>query len=355
MNTTEKDFNLKYKDYILNKKYFLLSSLILTLIIFIISISLGAVRIPIHEVISAFTGNSISEETYIIIRDVRLPQACAALIAGIALSLSGVAMQAVLKNPLGSPFTLGLSHAAAFGAAMAVIIFGTGMMTSGISGSIVINNPYITSAFAFLFCMTATGLILGISNLKSGQPETIVLAGIAIGSLFTAATMALQYFADDTQLASIIFWTFGDTGRAGWNEIIIMLIPTITALVYFQKNSMDYNAISLGDEVAHGLGINVKRKRLTGMVISSLVTAVVVSFLGVIGFIGLISPHIARMLIGGDHRYLIPASCITGAAILLCADTAARMIMAPFVIPVAVLTSFIGAPLFLFILFRNKL
>ena len=182
----------------------------------------------------------------------------------------------------------------------------------------------------------------------------MVLAGVAIGSLFTAGTMFLQYFADDVQLSAMVFWTFGDTARASWAELGVLALVTLPAAVYFILNSWNYNAIDAGDETARGLGVHVGRVRLVGMMVASLVTAALIAFLGIIGFVGLVVPHMIRRLIGGDHRFLLPASLVVGGALLLAADTAARLMLAPHVLPVSVLTAFLGAPVFLALILKGS-
>lgn len=262
-------------------------------------------------------------------------------------------MQSILRNPLGSPFTLGISNAGAFGAAVSVIVLGTGEIHSTVAGAITINNPYVTTIMAFLFCMLATAVILMISRIRGASPEVMVLTGVALSSLFTAGTMFLQYFASDTQLAAVVFWTFGDVSRADWSELGLMTLLVLLSTVYFMTNRWNYNAIDAGNETAQGLGVNVKRVRLYGMTISALITAVIVAFLGVIGFVGLVCPHMVRRIIGDDQRFLIPGSCVTGALLLLASDTVARLIVAPYVLPVAVLTAFMGAPVFIYLIVRG--
>jgi iron complex transport system permease protein len=165
--------------------------------------------------------------------------------------------------------------------------------------------------------------------------------------------MFLQYFADDTQLAAVVFWSFGDVGRVDWPELRIMTGVVLLAVIFFIINSWNYNAIDAGDETAKSLGVNVERIRLIGMVITALVSAVIVAFLGVIGFVGLLCPHMVRRLIGDDQRYLIPGSTVLGGILLLVSDTAARLIVAPYVLPVSVLTAFMGAPTFIYLLLRG--
>ena len=175
----------------------------------------------------------------------------------------------------------------------------------------------------------------------------------AAASFPICRSLFLQYFADDMQLAAMVFWTFGDAARANWHEIALMAVVTVMAAVYFQANSWNYNAIDAGDETARGLGVRVERVRLLGMLTASLVTAILVAFLGIIGFVGLVCPHMIRRLIGSDMRFLLPGSMVCGALLLLASDTVARLILTPRVLPVSVLTAFLGAPVFIFLIIRG--
>ncbi|WP_243685421.1 FecCD family ABC transporter permease [Methanosarcina barkeri] len=309
--------------------------------------------IPPYEVLQTITGHSVSTKWDLIIWNIRLPQALAAIVAGAGLSVAGVAMQSILRNPIASPFTLGISNAGAFGAAVSVVVLGTGKMQSTVANAVTINNPYLTTTVALFFCLLATGVILLISSIRGASPEVMVLAGVALSSLFTAGTAFLQYFADDTQLAAVVFWTFGDVGRVTWPELEIMAGVVLLAIIFFVANCWNYNAIDAGDETAKGLGVNVERTRLVGMVIAALVSAVIVAFLGVIGFIGLVCPHMVRRVIGDDQRYLIPGSTLFGGILLLASDTAARLIISPYVLPVSILTAFMGAPVFIYLLLKG--
>ncbi|GAB6155834.1 iron ABC transporter permease [Desulfosporosinus burensis] len=254
------------------------------------------------------------------------------MVAGIGLAVAGAVMQNILRNPLASPSTLGIAQGAAFGAALAIIGWGAGSTPSTGGGALLINNPYIVTITAFVAAMLTTMIILFLAQYKGVSPESMVLAGVALGSLFSAATMLLQYFTNDVNVAAVVFWTFGDIGRASWS----------------------YNALDSGAETAKGLGVNVERTRQWGMFFASLITATVVSFLGIIAFIGLVAPHLVKRLIGGDNRFLIPASGVMGALLLLAADTLSRRIIAPVVLPVGAVTSFLGAPLFLYLLVRGS-
>jgi iron complex transport system permease protein len=354
MHLTEGTINVAYARYIGRKTaYVFLGMLILSLMI-LYSISTGAARIPIADVVRALTGMGESKRFHMIVWQIRLPQVLTAIVAGAGLSVAGAVMQSILRNPLGSPFTLGISHAAAFGAAFSVMILGSGTMTSTQVGAVVVSNPYITTATAFLFSILASFFIVAVARMRGAKPETMILAGVALGALFTAGTMFLQFFADDVQLAAMVFWTFGDVARAGWSELAVLAAVTSAATLYFIGNAWNYNAVDAGDETAKGLGVRVEMIRLTGMLAASLVTAVVVSFLGIIGFVGLVCPHMVRRLIGGDNRFLLPASAVLGAVLLLGSDTAARMILAPHLLPVSILTAFTGAPVFMALIVKGR-
>lgn len=226
-------------------------------------------------------------------------------------------------------------------------------MGSSQVGSINITNPYLTTTAAFVCSLVATAMIIAVSRLRGATPETMILTGVALGALFTAGTMFLQFFADDVQLAAMVFWTFGDTARASWNELALLAGVTGVASVYFLANGWNYNAIDAGDETARGLGVRVDRLRVTGMLVASLVTSVIIAYLGIIGFVGLVVPHMVRRILGGDHRFLLPATLLLGALLLLVSDTAARLMLAPHVLPVSVLTAFMGAPLFMYLILRG--
>jgi iron complex transport system permease protein len=343
----------EYTRYIGRKIAVILAGMGALTALLVAGIAMGPVSISPVDVVLTLAGRSVSERLDIIVLNIRLPQALSAVAAGAGLAVSGAVMQSILRNPLGSPFTLGLSHAAAFGAALAVMVMGTGTMSSSSVGAISISSPYATTAVAFAFCLLNAGVIIAVSKLRQVTAEVMILTGIALGSLFTAGTMFLQYFADDTQLAAMVFWTFGDTARASWRQLAIISVATVLLALYFQYNSWSYNAIDAGDETARGLGVRVDRVRVLGMLATSLLTSVIVSFLGIIGFVGLVCPHLVRRLIGSDMRFLIPASLIAGAVLLLASDTAARLLLSPHVLPVSVLTAFLGAPVFIALIIRG--
>jgi len=354
MHFSDGQIPVEYRQYISWKIALVVILAGLLAVALVVAVSLGAADIPIEEVAKSLLGWVVSKRYDVIIWNIRLPQALTAIVAGAGLAVAGAAMQSILRNPLGSPFTLGISHAAAFGAAFSVMILDGGVMTSTNAGSVNITNPYITTAIAFIFSIATAGVIIGVSRLRGATPEVMILTGVALGALFTAGTMFLQFFADDVQLAAIVFWTFGDTARASWSELGVISIITVVTSIYFLGNSWNYNAIDSGDETAKGLGVRVERVRIIGMLLASILTAAVIAFLGIIGFVGLVVPHMARRIIGSDHRFLLPASILGGGLLLLISDTTARLILAPHVLPVSVLTAFMGAPIFIYLIIRGQ-
>jgi len=342
-----------YSGYIRKKVLFLAACTGGLVLLALISVGVGSVMIPFSEVINTLLYHSTGNAE-MIIWNIRLPRVLAAAACGIGLAAAGVVMQSVLRNPLSSPYTLGVSQAAAFGAAVAITMFGAGTLGRLVSDAIVVNNPYIVTICAFLSSLVATLAILLVAKYRSTSPEVMILVGVALAALFTAGTTFLQYFSSAEQIAAIVFWTFGDVGRATWSDLAIIIAVITPCVIYFMLRRWDYNALDSGDETAKSLGVSAERVRTIAMFLSSLIAAVVVSFLGIIGFIGLVSPHMVRRIIGDDQRYLLPGSCIVGGIILLGADTVARIIIAPAVLPAGVLTAFLGAPLFLYLLIRGN-
>lgn len=343
----------EYEEFTDRKVLFGGLSAVALVALFLYAIAAGPVHIPVLDVIAILAGGG-SGTHRTIIWQIRLPQALAAVVAGAGLSVAGAAMQNVLRNPLGSPFTLGISQAAAFGAAFAIVFLGVGTTARGDDYTVLINNPYVITTSAFLWSLVSTAVILALVRYKRATPETMILTGVAMGSLFTASLSLVQYFARDVEVAAIVFWTFGDVARATWSDLAVMTAATVVGSVYFVKNSWNYNALNSGDETAASLGVNVARLRVGGMIVASLVTAFIISFVGIIGFVGLVVPHIVRKAIGGDERFLMPVSCVVGAALLLASDTVARLVIAPVVLPVGILTSFVGAPMFIYLVVRGR-
>jgi iron complex transport system permease protein len=338
-----------YKGFVKRKRLFLIVSLLLLVLCIIIAAQNGPMNISFLDVIRYIFTFDVNG-TGGVIWNIRMVRIVGALLAGAGLAVAGVVMQCILRNPLASPFTLGISSAAAFGASFAIIFLGTGSsMTSIVS----INNPYVTTICAFLFSILATGAILLLTKITRVSAETMILAGVAISVMFSAGLSFMQYIATDSQLGNIIAWTFGDMGKATWSFNALIILLFLPVALYFFYKRWDYNALDAGEDTAKGLGVNTERERILGMVLTSVLSAVIVSFFGIIAFIGLLGPHIARMIIGSDHRYLLPLSIILGAIILIIADGVGQVILYPSVIPVGIITSMLGGPLFIYLLIRR--
>lgn len=343
-----------YNAFLRRKKLVLIITIFAAVIITLFAVSVGSLHISIREVIKTFFGYGDSQSGMVIF-GIRLPRVIAAILVGAALAVSGAVMQCVLQNPLASASTLGVSQGAAFGAALGIIVFGGGVVNSNAAATAVsINNPYIVTLCAFVFGSLSTFVIIFLSRFKKDLgPGGVILAGVALSSLFTGGSTLLQYFADETLISSVVFWTFGNLGSASWRELLILAIVFFAALVYFMLNRWNYNAMESGADTANSLGVNTKAVMLIGLGVSSLIAAIAVSFVGIISFVGLVAPHIMRRFVGSDYRYLIPCSAAAGALLLILADTFGRLIIAPVILPIGAITSFLGAPMFLIILFKG--
>lgn len=336
------------------KRIFLLLLIVATAALALFAMNVGALPLSVRDILAALFGGS-DEITRTSVWNIRLPRVAAALLVGAALASAGAVMQCVLRNPLASASTLGVSQGAAFGAALAILFFGGGMMsTADATTSVAVHRPGIVTLFAFIFGAISSLIIIAVSRYRRGiGPSGLILAGVAMSSLFSGGNTLLQYFADDTELGAIVFWTFGNLGSANGKELLLLALVLAASLLYFYANRWNYNAMDGGIETAESLGVNTRAVTLLSMGIASLLTAAAVSFVGIISFIGLVAPHIVRKFIGNDYRFLITTSAWTGAFLLLLADTFGRSIMAPVVLPIGALTSFLGAPMFLFLLFQG--
>ena len=357
----------KFKDANLSKQYrknklkgIIIISISAVILFFIAFLSLyaGSFDINLHELLNSIFTNHSNPES-IVIWELRVPRILSSIVVGAALGLSGMLIQTLLQNPLASPSTLGISQGAAFGAAFSIVILGAGNISS--SGFLTndIQNFSINSIYKITFCafigsLLASILILLISKLKKMSSQAIILAGVALSSLFMSGTIFIQYFASETELASIVFWTFGDVSRASYKESTLLAILTFIILIYYIITRWNLKAISSGDDNAHTLGINVNRMRMSGMILASIIAATATAFNGVIAFMGLLAPHIAKRIVKNDHRFTALYSCIIGSLLLLIADTIGRIFYQNTSLPVGILTSFLGAPLFLYLLIKGK-
>ncbi len=285
----------------------------------------------------------------IIVNNYRLPRIILAILTGMSLAVAGTVMQGLLRNPLVSPFTLGMSSAASFGAALAIVI-GPGMAAA----LVFISYESWIVLFAFVSGWLSMLLIYGIARSRGTNQATLILAGVVIGYLFQAGVLALKYLSNNDKLRELTTWLMGGMWGASWDAVILLIPCCIICFLILESMSWDMNTLAAGDDVAKSMGINVERTRLFGLMVATFVASCCLAFTGIIGFVGLMSPHICRMLIGNDHRYLIPASALLGALILLVSDTVARTILSPVEIPVGIVMYIIGGLFFLYLLLRSK-
>ncbi|MEM4653661.1 MAG: iron ABC transporter permease [Candidatus Nezhaarchaeales archaeon] len=307
-----------------------------------ISISVGYAKIGFVEAFMAIFGNveGLDSVSRAIILEIRFPRACAALLAGAVLAISGSVVQGALRNALASPFTIGVSSGASFGAALIIV--------AGVSSSI-----YVMMLSAFAFALLAALVSLGIARLKGVTPQSLVLSGVAMMYLFSAGVTLLQYIAREWQLTELVYWTMGDLRRIDWGRFTFMLPAVFTCLPLFAY-AWDLNTLMMGEEVAKSLGTNPRRVRTICTLLAALSTSIIVCSTGPIGFICLIAPHIARFLVGTDYRFSMVCSALIGGLLLLLADTTARVALMPIELPVGVVTAAMGVPFFVSLLLRTR-
>ena len=336
------------KTYRTKRTILLALAFLVLLVLVILGLSMGSSDLSFSKIPGVMLGygDKVARQ---VLYQIRLPRVLAALLTGAALSVSGAVIQTVIRNPLGSPYTLGLSSASMFGAALAIVSLGS----TTIWGLSLQHQPYIITLSAFLFGVLCALFITGLARWKGATPETLVMAGIILSALFGSATSLMQYISNDVQLSAIVAWMFGDMGKATLANTQIVLWVTVPSIIYFIYITFGLSTLNAGDDVAASLGVRVNRLRMTAVIVASLCTAVTVAFYGVIAFVGLVIPHITRRLLGNNERFVIIGSAILGANFLLLSDIVARTIVAPVIIPVGIITSFVGAPFFLYLLFKN--
>ncbi|VUS22030.1 FecCD family ABC transporter permease [Klebsiella huaxiensis] len=288
---------------------------------------------------------SVSPGTRIIVWQIRLPYALMALLVGMALGLAGAEMQTILNNPLASPFTLGVSSAAAFGAALAIIL---GISIPGVPSS------WAIPANAFVFALLSALLLDGITRWTRVATSGVVLFGIALVFTFNALVSMMQFIADEDTLQGLVFWTMGSLARASWEKLLTLALAFVIVMLWSMRSAWQLTALRLGEDRAMSFGIDVRRLRLSSLLRISLLSALSVAFVGPIGFIGLVAPHIARMLFGEDHRFFLPGSVLTGGLVLSLASIASKNIFPGIIIPVGIVTSLVGVPFFLSIIVRHR-
>jgi iron complex transport system permease protein len=335
-----------YKKLVRRKLLVIAALVLLLATAFLVDIFTGSSGLTAREVLQAvFHPDSVNAVSRVIIWVYRLPIAIMALLVGAALAIAGSQMQTILNNPLASPFTLGVSAAAGFGASLAIVFgyrFFPGM------------ESYVVPVSAFLFAFLSMLLIYGIGKMKRGTTETIILAGVALAFLFNSLLSLVQFFSTSDELQAIVFWLFGSLMQATWPKIGVLAGVLAVIIPLIASNAWKLTAMRLGDEKAKSLGINVERLRLTMLIYISILTAAAVCFTGTIGFIGIVAPHIARMVVGEDQRFFMPLSALCGAFILSGASILCKSILPGVIFPIGIITSLIGIPFFLAIVVGKK-
>lgn len=336
----------QYLSYIQHKVLFLVITTLVLVLVVGIAVTIGSYDmtvVDVYRIIAQGILNQGDSTADLVVWNIRLPRVIMGLLAGMGLGVCGAVLQAILRNPLASPFTLGITSAATCGASLAMIL-----------GIGIFGGSYIVVINAFVFTLVASFAVYALAFTKKFTPGAIIMAGIALSYLFGSLTSFLQFIGTSDALQQVMFWMMGSLGRANWvsNQIVlVILVTTIPILLWY---SMDLNVMGSGDETAKSMGVDVNRVRTVTLILTSLITSGIICFTGTIGFIGLVGPHICRMIVGPDHRFLLPASAVMGALILISADIAARTVFAPQVIPIGIMTSFIGVPFFIYLFITRR-
>ncbi|MDH2325550.1 iron ABC transporter permease [Cereibacter sp. SYSU M97828] len=335
-----------YRLLVLRRQAILAALAVLLVLSFCADLALGPARYGLGQVVGALISpGSVDDQLRVILWDIRMPVALMAVIVGASLSIAGLQMQTILNNPLASPFTLGISAGAGFGAALA-LAFGVALFPFAVDYVIPIN--------AFLMAMLTALAIYGLSLRRGVSSETIVLLGIALVFIFNALMSLIQFFASQQAVAAVVFWTMGSLTKATWPKVWISLAILAASVPLLARRGWSLTSMRLGDAKAESMGVNLRTLRLEVLVIVSLLASVSVSFVGTIGFIGLVGPHVARMLLGEDQRFLLPGAALSGALILSVGSILSKIIIPGTVIPIGIVTSIVGIPFFLYLILSRR-
>lgn len=341
------DASIAYASYrrrALKRTALLTGLAVLLFAIFVAALMVGPLRFSPDQVLSSLFKSDYDHRVSDVVINLRLPPALLAMLVGGALSLAGVQMQTILDNPLAEPFTLGISAASALGAALAIV---TGLVLPFASGATLAISAMVAG-------LTASMAIAAVSRLSSVTKETTILLGIALVFSCQALLALVQYRASTESLQQIVFWSMGSLMRATWLAVGVVSVALLVATPIFWVNGWRLTAVTLGEARAAAMGINVARLRSWTLVGVSLLAALSVAFVGIIGFVGLVGPHMARGLVGEDQRFLVPASILAGATLLTAAHAVSQVIVPGVSVPVGILTALVGVPVFLLIIFGRR-
>ncbi|MCQ2070540.1 MAG: iron ABC transporter permease [archaeon] len=337
----------KFQKYVAKKYIFIIVCAFACLVAMGLSVGFGTYRIDFFETYMTIwyhiVGDIHDVVNDIVVVEDRLPRICVGVLAGAGLAVAGAAMQSILKNPLAEPYTTGVSSGAIFGASLSIVF--------GIS---IFGGDYALVGNAFVFSLIPTSVIIFVSRMKQSSPTMMIMAGIAVMYIFNAMTTVIRLWSDPDSLSSLYAWEVGTLAYAKWANLYLMLPVTVAGIVVIALLSRQLNVLATGDENARALGVNAEKLRLICLVVVALMSSAIVSYVGLIGFVGLVAPHIVRIVIGADNRFLIPASAAFGAAMLLFADLVGRVIIAPATIQVGVVMAFLGGPMFIWLIMRKN-
>lgn len=310
----------------------------------IMDLAVGPSALPISDAVGAFLGTA-DATTNLIVWEIRFPVALMAVLVGAALALAGAEMQTTLDNPLASPFTLGMSSAAIFGASLAIVF---GISVPGVP------EAWTVPVNAFLCAFGSVLVLQAAARSRQAGPDTLVLFGIALFFTFNALVAIMQFIADQQTLQQLVFWTMGSLERTNWTTVQVVAVALAVVVPFSMAAAWKMTALRLGDERARSFGINVARLRLQSLFRVSILTATAVAFVGTIAFVGLVGPHLARMIVGEDHRFFLPASAICGALVMSLASVASKAVLPGAIIPVGLVTALIGVPFFISLIIGRR-
>ena len=334
--------------HILRRRAGLIALLLAALFIALLAdFTVGPSGLPWGELWQTLTAPAAADPTTrVIVWDIRLPSTLMAALVGMALGMAGAEMQTILNNPLASPFTLGVSSAAAFGASLAIVL------QLGLPG---VPAGWLVAGNAFLFALLAALMLDAVTRWGGMNTSGVVLFGIAMLFTFNALVSLVQFMASAEALQNLVFWTMGSLSRSSWTTVGVLAAAFAVALPLAMRQSWKLTALRLGEDRAASFGVDVRRVRVAALARVSLLSALAVAFVGTIGFIGLVAPHIARRLFGEDHRYFLPGSALVGAVILSLASIASKNLMPGVIVPVGIVTALVGIPFFASVVLRRQM
>ncbi|MCI7681742.1 MAG: iron ABC transporter permease [Fusobacterium necrophorum] len=331
-----------YQKMIRKRMRILFFLFLILLFLILLNVSVGSSHITILEILEIIFRNEGRGNHVMIVKQIRMPMALMAVVVGASLGIGGCEIQSILRNPIASPYTLGITSAASFGAAMGLLLN---------SNVFFLPDTLAVTGNAFFFTVLVSLGIYVFSFQKRISKTAIILFGIALNFLFSSLTMILQYIAEEDKLQSLIFWTFGSLLKTTWNKFYFVFWILLFTSIVLYRNAWKLTAMTLDDNKARSIGVPVEQLRRRTILIVSLLSAVSVSFVGTIGFVGLVAPHISRQFVGEDQRFFMPLSALLGAVILSCSFLLSKLIIPGVILPIGLVTSVIGIPFFIAIIF----